>query len=44
MMRARFGSWTLGVAILSHLKDFAFGRALTPSETATLVAAGVPVH
>jgi hypothetical protein len=30
--------------IPSQLKDFVFGRALTPGETAELVAAGVPMN
>jgi hypothetical protein len=30
--------------IPAELKDFVFGRALTPSETAALVAAGVPMN
>lgn len=32
------------VAIPSQLDGFAFGRALTPAETAELVAAGIPMH
>jgi hypothetical protein len=32
------------VPIPTKITDFAFGRALTPSETAALVAAGVPMN
>lgn len=32
------------VPIPGEIKDFVFGRAITPSETAALVAAGVPMN
>lgn len=32
------------VPIPSQLKDFVFGRALAPHETAALVAAGIPIN